>query len=67
MRTRLVQWLPDKLGDVEDDLEILSTLRGRTSPTMAHMVLFSHVYRSLPVRWVVLPTISLRSAAPGRA
>ena len=24
--TRLVQWLPDELGDVEDDLEILSAL-----------------------------------------
>jgi hypothetical protein len=26
--TRLVQWLPDELGDLEDDLEILSGLSG---------------------------------------
>jgi hypothetical protein len=31
--TRLVQWLPDKLSDVEDDLEILSTLSG---PNLTH-------------------------------
>ncbi len=40
--TRLVQWLPDELGDVEDDLEILSALSGPHLPAMAQTVLFSH-------------------------